>query len=567
MLNPDLTFLDAQNIISIKICLVLFLVFSLIALFSKKIKPWYFMLGSGLIMGLAYYFLSKNLAIPFWGLKGDELTISAMYTTFSQIGLGSDFSYHNLPPFYPPLFFWLTVILGKFLSLSAIGMAKLGGLLAFTFFPIALYLIQKLYWKNEDKIKNLEITLISAPFLIMLFVNVDEIFGKPYELFTSASALYWLMFFYLEVKKPNFSWLKIFIFGISGALIFMTYYLWIIFIVIALSLVGLTIKKEAQWRFFALCFSVLSLTIIFSLPFLFPLVSSYLKYGTENWQTGFFTIDNINWRTLFFEKLDWKNLLMFLGFASIVFNYKDDKAKPLIACLVTVYLWWFMGLVTLSFFKVPMQEFRGFSYFMPMILAIGLSFGLTQIWTILDSYKFGNRLKLVIAFSGILLFVNYSLMGSFLDDPIVRERLVESRILEERFQKLSAYLKTQTGDPITLNSIPELVAFVPINNFIYFNQHNSHPAANFSQRYEHVKDLARSKNADEFYKKSQTSPFGKIDRFILYRTGNRFPLFYHTDKMMTGIEENIYYLNDDLFSEKYFKLAYKFYDYEIWETK
>lgn len=567
MLNPDLTFLDAQNIINIKICLVFFLVFSLLALLTNKIKPWHFMLGGGLLLGLAYYFLSKNLVLPFWGLKGDELTISAMYTTFSQIGFGSDFSYHNLPPFYPPLFFWVTIFIGKFFSLSSIGMAKLGGIFAFTLFPIIFYLIQKLYWKKEAQIKNLEISLISAPFLIMVFVNVDEIFGKPYELFASAAALYWLIFFYLEVKKPNFSWLKILIFGLSGALIFMTYYLWIIFIVISLSLLGLTISKENQWQFFALCFCVLSLTIIFSLPFLFPLISSYLKYGTENWQTGFFTIDNINWRTLFFDKLDWKNLLMFFGFSAMIINYKDDKFKPLIACLTTVYLWWFMGLITLSFFKVPMQEFRGFLYFMPMILAIGLSFGLAQIWTLLDSHKYGNKLKLVISLSGVLIFVNYSLMGSFLDDPIVRERLTESRVLEERFGKLSNYLKNQPGDPITLNTIPELTAFVPINNFIYFNQHNSHPAANFSQRYEFIKDLLKSKNADEFYKKTQTTAFGKIDRFILYRTGNRFPLFYHTDKMMKGVEENIYYLNDNLFSEKYFKLAYKFYDYEIWETK
>ena len=295
------------------------------------------------------------------------------------------------------------------------------------------------------------------------------------------------------------------------------------------------------------------------------------RYGGQNFtnsgQTGFFTIDNINWRTLFFEKFDWKTVLMFFGFASIIYNYKDDKFKPLIAALVTVYLWWFMGLITLSFFKVPMQEFRGFSYFMPLVLAIGLSFGLSQIWTLLDEKKSGKKIKVIIMISGVFIFASYSIMGSFVDDPIVRERITASKNAEERFEKLSTYLKTTNENLITLNSIPELAAFVPINNFIYFNQHNSHPAAHFSQRLEYVKEIVAAKSAQEFYYKTQNTPFGKIERLILYRTGNRFPLFYHTDKPMTGIEENIYYFNDSLLSDEYFTLVYKFYDYEIWETK
>lgn len=181
--------------------------------------------------------------------------------------------------------------------------------------------------------------------------------------------------------------------------------------------------------------------------------------------------------------------------------------------------------------------------------------------------KSGDKIKIVIMISAVLIFTTYSIMGSFIDDPIVRERIVASKTAEERFEKLANYLKTDTSDPITLNSIPELAAFVPINNFIYFNRDNNHPAANFSQRLEYVKEIVASKNAEDFYNKTQHTPYGKIDRFILYRTGNKFPLFYHTDKMMAGIEENIYYLNSDLFSDKYFTLAYKFYDYEIWEAK
>lgn len=560
-------FSESQHLIAAKLFLFIFLSFGLIAIFTKKIKPWIFLSITGILLAAGYYSIVNGLHLSFWGLTGDEITIAGMYNTFAHLSFLSDFAYHDLPPFYPPLYFWSIALLGKILSLNGIGLAKLGGVIAYLFFPISVYLTQKFYWLKKPNFKYREITFLTSPLLILLFINIDEAFGKPYELFTATAIIYWLIFLYLEIKKEKWSIKKTLIFGFTGGIIFMTYYLWMVFAVIALSFLGLTIDKKNQWSFLGRSFMVLSAVLIFSTPFLFPLISSYAAHGTENWQAGFFTIDNINWKTLFFDELNWRTIAMFFGFLAIVYNYKKEKYQPLIATITTTYVWWAMGLCTLALFQVPLQEFRGFYYFMPATLAIGLSFGLAELWSFLDRYENNQKIKTTLSVSGMVLFAQFSIFGSFIDNNLVRDRLVKSKLTPARIENLSNFLNKNKSEKITLNVVPELLAFTPINNYLYFNQHNSHPAANYSKRFSYLKEMITSSDAKEFYAKSQNTPFGKIQRLILFRYGKNFPLYFQIDKMMVGFEEVQLMLPTSLVNEKFFRLVYKFEDYEIWDVK
>lgn len=562
-----LSFELAQNIIVAKICLVVAMSLGITGIVTKKIKSWVFLVGIGLCMGLAYYSLVHNLELPLWGLVGDEITISAMYTTFAHHSFFSDFAYHHLPPFYPPLFFIVIALGGKLLDLNGIATAKLGATLTFIFFPIIVYAIQKLYWRGKKKFAQAEVAFLSAPLLILTFVNVDEVIGKPYELFAAVGAVYWLLFLYLELKKNDWSYKKALIFGITGGLIFMTYYLWLIFAVIALSLLSLGISKENQFKFFMRATLTLGLTFLVSLPFLLPLIKVYASQGSENWQAALFTITNINWRTLFFDTFSWKSLLMLIGFIAIIYNYRLEKNKPLLAAMVTVYVWWGMGLITLLLFSVPMQEFRGFYFFLPTVLAVGLSLGIAQGWDYLEKYKNSGSIKIVMSLAGLVLFIQLSILGTFIDEPIVHQRLIASKVAPANLKSLSTFLKDHSNDELTLNAVPSLSAWVPINTVIYFNQHNSHPASHFSNRLAYIESLAAARDEQEFFELTKVSPSGPIRRLILYRKGSGYPLFFHVDKIMTGFEEISLIIPADLISDKYFKKVYSVESYEVWEVR
>jgi hypothetical protein len=94
------------------------------------------------------------------------------------------------------------------LHLNGIAIAKLGATATFVSFPIIVYAIQKLYWRGKNTFAHAEIAFLTAPLLILTFVSVDEIFGKPYELFAAVGAIYWLLYLYLELKKKIIGTIK-----------------------------------------------------------------------------------------------------------------------------------------------------------------------------------------------------------------------------------------------------------------------------------------------------------------------------------------------------------------------
>ena len=135
-------FLDIQTYIGIKLLLLLFVVVAIYLVYKKKPAP-YFMALVGVISAAAYFLLVNNLKLPFYGLQGDEITLTAMYNTFAHVGFSSDFAYHNLASFYPPAFFWLFGLIGRFLDLNGVVIYKLAAFSFFLIFPLGLYYYQK----------------------------------------------------------------------------------------------------------------------------------------------------------------------------------------------------------------------------------------------------------------------------------------------------------------------------------------------------------------------------------------------------------------------------------------
>ena len=126
------------------------------------------------------------------------------------------------------------------------------------------------------------------------------------------------------------------------------------------------------------------------------------------------------------------------------------------------------------------------------------------------------------------------------------------------FKELSQYLNNHPlpRDSLTLETVPQLLAIVPINNLIYFNQHNNHPAAIFSKRYNYVQDLATAKSPVELIQKINNCPFGPLERFIFYGDQENYYLYFHVDKFISGLEEKTIKFNRQLFVPPYFQVNY-----------
>ena len=568
-LNQATSYFDIQPIILIKFILILFLVIGLILIF-KKGKPWIFLLITGLLSALSYAVLINDSELMFGGLLGDEVTIAAMYNTFAHQGMLSDFGYSSLPPFYPPLFFWIFSFVGRIFDWNGVLIAKFASFISILIFPIVTYAIQRLYWRTNKELNRSPgiIAAFLAPLLIFVLIEPTSVFGKPYELIAAMATIFWAVFLLIETARQQWNWKKVFIFGLTGGIIFLIYYLWIIFAAIAILLAGMWVEKRFQWRFYKRLMQIALVCGVVGLPYLGPLVTSFLIHGAENWQAALFTLKGLTWQMPMFITISWQNILLLGGLVTLIIYRNHVYVRPLLFLFISAYIWWFMGLVTLYFFQVPIQEFKGFFFYSHTIIAIALAFGIEQLWHSASSKYIHQQWQTPVMLIALLFLSTNLIFGSYIDDPIVQQQVIKKPAVREEIVPLIQYLENDpnSSEKLTLQSgIVELSVFATINNFIYFNQHNNHPAAGFSLRRSYVKMLSRARNAEEFYALSQNTPYGKVERLIFFHEQNKYYVFLHLDEPMIGIKEEVIEIPDYLITGKYFKKVYDKAGFVIWE--
>lgn len=559
---------DIQIYSSIKLLLVLFAILAAYLIIKKK-NPLYLLTLFGLISAGTYALWSNNLQLPLWGLQGDELTIAAMFNTFAKVGLGADFSYHSLPPFYPPAFFWLFGLIGHLLHWNGIVMLKAAATIFLLIFPAAIYLLQRRLFKNilnDSRLNTLFACL--SPLLIMSILDKDLMLGKPYEIVSAVAVILWVISLHHQAISQRWRiWLP-FVYGLAAGLIFMTYYLWLVFAAIAFILMGLLESNQRKLHYFWRLSQTAVVGLVATLPFTGPLIGSYLKNGLENWQTVFFTPGGLDLWLPMFQLTSWTNLILLFGLATLIYCRRQPIAKQLLYLLSTSFIWWTGGLLLLLIWHKPFQEFRGFYIWAPTILTLGAAYGLSRLWAYYQINQKSNW-SITLALLGLAYLISQSFFGFFIDHPAIKNRRLESRQANPAIIQLANYLNNHSlaSQSLTLETTPQLLAFTPINNLLYFNQHNGHPASIFSERYSYVQSLAAAKTPAELQQKIKQCPFGELKRFIFYSDQKYYYLYFHLDEFISGIKETELKFDRQLFVSPYFKITYQDNGYYVIETQ
>ncbi|HYE60092.1 MAG TPA: arabinofuranosyltransferase [Candidatus Kapabacteria bacterium] len=555
-------FSHLQHYILVKLCAILFLVGALLLVFQwdkrKRFSSWgapVFLFFMGLCSGLGYYFLVQGTETMFWGLKGDEITIAAMYETFAHGSLLSDFAYRDLPPFYPPLFFWIVAICGRLFSWNGVQMAKWAATSVIIFYPLLFYCIQKWFWSRQkgEHVPGPVSWMLSSIFLFIV-ISWDAVILKPYELVSASLVVLWTQFFLHwlwdgEKKRfPALLW-----FGFTGGILFLLFYFWFFLAAIGVTLFHVFYKKVERRQYGTMMLVSILMLLLGSL-YAIPLVRSYHQFGSENWQLGFLTPEWLATEAPFFS-LTVQGIILLIGLLTLLLYHSHFSMRVLLFLFIASYIWQLMGLVTILFFSSPLQESKGFYFFNRSILALAAAYGLGELWR-RYAHVFLPKKK-EIALVGILLLSTLIFPGTFVDDPNVYGVRERSLHLHPDMKELVTFLERTYPDIYAKTALQsglhELHAYLPVNDFVYFNMHNSHPAAQFSERYRFVQELARKPTPQEFYAETQKTPFGPIDLFVFY-TGDpaAYPLYFHVDDFPYGFKEEIVNIPKELFDEQYF---------------
>jgi len=288
-------------------------------------------------------------------LQGDEVTIAAMYNTFAHVSFFSDFSYHNLPPFYPPLFFWIFALPGRLLDWNGVQMAKIASAVSMAVFPILVYGVQKWYQKmtpDHDSKKFLpsNIAFFLAPLFVLVFIDWDAFILKPYEVISAFLAVLWTVYLGMDLYFKRLTWKRLAVYGVCGGILFLTYYLWLVFGAVALALFGLFIQKQNQVYYYSRIFFVGVIMLAVASPYIIPLAISYSEHGSQNFQIAYFVFQNAKFQAAMFEFFSWRGFLMLGGLVTLLIFRHITYIRLLIAFLLSSYLWYFLGLTSLSFF-------------------------------------------------------------------------------------------------------------------------------------------------------------------------------------------------------------------------
>ncbi len=559
---------DVQYFVAAKLCFFLFIELALIGIY-RHWKLTYFLVIGGVLSAVAYFFFVRHLGLMFWGLQGDEITIAAMYEMFAHGSLWSDFAYPSLPPFYPPLFFQVFGLLSRFFDWHGVQIAKVAAFTTIATYPTAFYWLQAHFWKKEQLKADIPgmVAWFFSAILLFVFTDWDATILKPYELVSASLTILWTIFLLYRLWHQKFGGRDIFIFAVTGGILFMFFYFWFCLAAIAIALFHLFYQR-VPGRHYAILAAVGCGMLLVAVPFWFPLAQSYARAGSENWQFGFLSLSSIatHGPALVFSV---RGLLMLFALATLLVYRNIFYVRVLLSFFVSSYVWQVMGMVTILLFATPIQEVKGFSFFQHAILALAGAYGIERLWGFLTSRYPSARWVPAIPIGVTLLFATQLFFGFFVDDPVAQRTRLIARSPRAGVLPLVDVLRARDEHVLTLHSgITELYAFMPVNTFVYYNMHNSHPAAHFSERLALVEALASAKDSAEFFHLTVENPFGSIGRFIFFNTsGDTYPLYFHVDNFPNQSKEYVVRIPKRLLNSAWFERVYESDQFVVFEPQ
>ncbi len=507
-------------------------------------RPIVFVILISVFSALAYLIMIWQAILPWWGLSGDEIFVHAFLEKVAAGQFWSDFFYSGLVPFYPPLYFWLVGGIAAIFNLNGITAGQLGVFLVLLLTPISIY-----FWQKSRGQENRWL-LALVPSMIYVVADWSAIILKPYEFISAVLVVLWTIFLFEDIYYHRLNKISLSFYGIIGGLLFLIFYFWFFIVLIAAAIFKLIIDTDIKYYFRNLGLVWLMIFLV-SLPFTLPLVITYWQLGTENWQLAWFIPEYLE-IYLPFLSFSVFGLVSIMALITLVWLREKIIIRALGSLLVACYLWQAINLLTIYFWDAPFLPAKPFLFLGGAVLSIIAAYGLSEF--LAEKIK-NQKLQFIFVVAGISLLASQLPFGYFFTDHIDYNLSVMKYPLREEYVNLIDNLRNVDDlEQLTILSsgTPEISAFLPLDYYVSYNVHFSHPAANFSQRYNFVRTLAVSPEAGSFYQMLKQSPLARIDALLLLKGDGFYPINFWVDDYPLGGKAVEIKIPANLISEQYF---------------
>lgn len=436
----------------------------------------------------------------FWG---DQQFRLAMMTKFLAFWFPGDYYYKDLPLFYPPTYFWALSLWGRITGAQAYELLRTGYLLTWVIGPFALYWM----WRKILPPTRAMI-VVGATFLIDAG-STEYLIGGTYAFIANALFLPWWLYYVEQVGEQSRSRAAYFVVGGAiGALLFTTYFY--PFFVLALLMIlrwipGLPLPKLSRSYRVARAWGVIGATALFTIPYWLPALISVLRYGSDRSRGDWFH-EEITGITYPFLSFSWIGVLFLVGIVYVIWRSRRPIARLLAAFVGLLLLYYFVGSI-LGAMDIPLNLGKSKEFFW---LLAGPIIGV--FLAALIRYGRHSRLLRTVAVSASVLLVFVCLYGIGANARNSKDVLTARRAYVPDWGKSTTVTEAMKGK-VLLGKETEFIAFHPVYTFIASNEHYSHPASRFMQRFELVKLLAESDDPYLFNVVMRHNQFDAVDYF------------------------------------------------------
>lgn len=524
-----------------KIILVLsFIVF--LFLLSKYNRPWAYVALATVSTVATYYVLSAPLQTFFWGGRGDETFVAAFLSRVLNGEFFSDFYYLDLPPFYPPLYFWITGFIGKAFVSSAVGAGKIGVLLTLLAWWVTPYFFQKLFYCGWFSRQETEKTVISSqwfwllvPTLFFILLDFDSIILKPYETLPALLCVLFIGAFASMLGWSKWKPRHYLLAGLLGGALFLSYYFW--WFILIPAMFALAFLQKDKRTNISRVVGIGVIMFFVASPYLVPLLRSFAG-GIENWQAVFF-IPSDFWTFVPWSEFSLRSVIVLLGLFGLIRYSKNPFIKANLFVLIMAYAYQFISVVIFLTGGKSVQAAKPFLFLSTAALCVGAAASTILLFKFL-SRRLDSRSHKSAVLVVVIVFTSLMPQIRFLDNSKVLQQ-IESDLQATGDVYLAQNIKNTVPDWNRRNWLTSgtagLNAYLPIHYYLAHNPHFSHQASKFSERFDRIVKLVNAGSPEQFAAIADEQP--RIDALLFFKDPNAqtYPLFFWEDNYPNGGKE------------------------------
>ncbi len=403
---------------------------------------------------------------------GDQKFRTAMLMKFTTFFGWPDFYYKDLPAFYPPVYYFLLSLYARVFSVEAFKMIKIGTMLIYLVGPVVLYM----FWRKL--VSPMQALLVTVFTFLFCSVGKNLLFLAPHAFIANSLFIPWWLYYVERVTNPKNNWKYAVGGGVIGAVLFGVYFYPFL---IGGFLLAARLTVFRRWKYvykeshFALrpALGVLAVAIVISLPYWLPAMWSIIASGFDHSRGGWHHLGSTGVAFAFLS-FSIPGLLYLAGIYYALRRARAPVYRGLIVLTGAVIVFYFVGSI-LGALQRPVNLIKA-NEFIPVLS--GAFIGLPLAGIIRRYWKRRYQKEAIgVIVSLILLFFlhNYNSLARHTMIKTARTAYVPT------FGTVADEMEQRKGT--TFLAIEEFYSFYPVYTFIAANEHYSHPASRFYDRF------------------------------------------------------------------------------------